>query len=77
VEIRVQDDGRGIPRERLGDIFELFSQVECGRGAGLGIGLTLVRSLVTMHGGTIAAESDGLGRGAAFIVSLPLCRSNP
>jgi len=77
VEIRVQDDGRGIPRERLGDIFELFSQVECGRGAGLGIGLTLVRSLVAMHGGTIAAESDGLGRGAAFIVSLPLCRSNP
>jgi signal transduction histidine kinase len=77
VDIRVQDDGRGIPRERLGEIFDLFSQVEPGRAGGLGIGLALVRSLVTLHGGTICAESEGLGRGATFTVSLPLCRSIP
>jgi signal transduction histidine kinase len=42
VEIRVQDDGRGIPRERLGDIFEPFIQTQLGRGAGLGIGLDMM-----------------------------------
>jgi CheY-like chemotaxis protein len=76
-QIRVQDDGRGIPRERLAEIFEMFSQAEPGRDAGLGIGLSIVRSLVALHGGTVWAESDGLGRGAAFTVSLPLCDSLP
>jgi PAS domain S-box-containing protein len=75
VEIRVQDDGRGIAREQLGDIFEMFAQAEPGRGGGLGIGLTLVRSLVEMHGGSVRADSDGLGHGTTFTVSLPLCRS--
>jgi PAS domain S-box-containing protein len=74
VEIQVQDDGRGIPRERLTDIFEMFSQIEPGRGGGLGIGLKLVRSLVALHGGSVFAASDGPGRGATFTVSLPLCR---
>ncbi|MCF7991863.1 MAG: response regulator [Thiohalocapsa sp.] len=73
VEIRVSDDGQGIPRERLSDLFEIFSQIDTGRGGGLGIGLTLVRSLVAMHGGTVCADSEGLGRGATFTVSLPLC----
>jgi len=73
VHIRVQDDGRGIPRERLAEVFEMFSQAEPGRDGGLGIGLTLVRSLVALHGGSVRAESDGPGRGAAFTVSLPLC----
>jgi PAS domain S-box-containing protein len=76
-EILVQDDGRGIPRERLAEIFEMFSQSEPGRDAGLGIGLSIVRSLVALHGGTVWAESDGPGRGAAFTVSLPLCDSLP
>ncbi|WP_296898181.1 PAS domain S-box protein [Thiohalocapsa sp.] len=75
IEIRVQDDGRGIAREQLGDIFEMFAQAEPGRGGGLGIGLTLVRSLVEMHGGSVRADSDGLGHGTTFTVSLPLCRS--
>jgi CheY-like chemotaxis protein len=74
VEIRVQDDGRGIPRERLSDVFELFAQAEPGHAGGLGIGLSLVRSLVAMHNGTISAHSEGPGHGAAFTVSLPLCR---
>jgi PAS domain S-box-containing protein len=73
VHIRVQDDGRGIPRERLAEVFEMFSQAEPGRDGGLGIGLTLVRSLVALHGGSVRAESDGPGRGAVFTVSLPLC----
>jgi len=77
VEIQVQDDGRGIPRERLDHIFEIFSQAEPGRGGGLGIGLSLVRGLVAMHGGTVSGDSAGPGCGATFIVSLPLCRSAP
>jgi CheY-like chemotaxis protein len=55
----------------------MFSQAEPGRGGGLGIGLSIVRSLVAMHGGSICAESDGPGRGTTFTVSLPLCRSAP
>jgi signal transduction histidine kinase len=73
VHIRVQDDGRGIPRAQLADVFEMFSQAEPGRDGGLGIGLTLVRSLVAMHGGRVSAESGGPGCGATFTVSLPLC----
>jgi PAS domain S-box-containing protein len=77
VEIQVQDDGRGIPPERLGNIFEMFTQAEPGIGAGLGIGLSLVRGLVELHGGTVSAESQGSGCGATFTVSLPLCQSAP
>ena len=76
-EIRVQDDGRGIPPDRLTDIFEMFFQVESGRGGALGIGLTLVQSLVALHGGTVHAESEGPGHGAAFVVSLPLSPGAP
>ena len=77
VELRLQDDGRGIPREQLGEIFKPFAQAETGRGGGLGIGLSLVRSLVALHGGTVAADSAGPGRGATFTVSLPLCGGEP
>ena len=76
-EIRVQDDGCGIPRERLAEIFEMFSRSEPGSDVGLGIGLGIVRSLVALHGGTVRAESDGPGRGAVFTVSLPLCNRLP
>ena len=75
VDIQVQDDGRGIPRERLDSIFEMFSQTESGQGGGLGIGLSLVRGLVEMHGGTVYADSEGPGCGATFTVSLPRCGS--
>ena len=75
VAVRVRDTGMGIPADALPRIFEMFSQVdrnmERAQG-GLGIGLTLVRRLVEMHGGTVEARSDGPGRGSEFIVRLPL-----
>jgi two-component system CheB/CheR fusion protein len=73
--IRVRDDGAGIPRDMLDSIFDLFVQAQntLDRSAGgLGVGLTLVRSLVTMHGGTVVAQSDGEGRGTEVVVRLPL-----
>jgi signal transduction histidine kinase len=78
--ITVSDNGIGIPKEMLSQVFELFAQVDHhldrARG-GLGIGLALVRQLVTMHGGEIAAESAGLGQGATFTVRLPLSAVAP
>ncbi|HEV8198777.1 MAG TPA: ATP-binding protein, partial [Candidatus Polarisedimenticolia bacterium] len=75
VVIRVRDTGLGIPPDRLGNIFDMFNQVdrsiERAQG-GLGIGLTLVRRLVELHGGSILATSDGPGRGSEFVVRLPL-----
>ncbi len=74
VEVGVRDDGIGIPREQLEAIFEMFSQAdpaqERSRG-GLGIGLTLVRRLVAMHGGRVTAHSEGHGRGSELVVRLP------
>jgi PAS domain S-box-containing protein len=75
VEIAVQDDGVGIEPDLLPHVFELFVQglqgVERSRG-GLGLGLTLVRTLVALHGGTVEAHSVGRGHGSTFTVSLPL-----
>jgi PAS domain S-box-containing protein len=73
--LRVLDNGVGIPEADLPRVFELFSQVRSheGRAAGgLGIGLSLVRTLVELHGGTIQAHSDGPGSGSEFVVRLPL-----
>jgi two-component system, sensor histidine kinase len=74
--VSVRDDGIGIPPEKLTEIFELFAQVDRSfdRQAGLGIGLTLVRQLVGLHGGTIEAHSEGVGRGSLFVVRLPVAR---
>ncbi|HYE39239.1 MAG TPA: PAS domain S-box protein, partial [Ramlibacter sp.] len=75
VEIIVSDNGRGLAPENLQKIFQLFAQVEVGHAAaesGLGIGLTLARSLAEMHGGTIDATSPGPGLGSTFTVRLPL-----
>jgi signal transduction histidine kinase/CheY-like chemotaxis protein len=75
VNIRLKDDGVGIPAEMLSKVFELFTQVDRSldrSDGGLGIGLTLVRRLVEMHGGSAEAHSDGPGRGSEFIVRLPL-----
>ena len=75
VRARVRDDGMGIAPEMLPDVFDMFTQggqsIERPQG-GLGIGLTLVRRLVEMHGGTGSAASDGAGRGSSFVVELPL-----
>lgn len=77
VEVHIRDSGIGIAADQLQRIFEMFTQVdqslERSQG-GLGIGLTLVRRLVDMHGGTVQAESSGLGSGAEFIVRLPYIR---
>ncbi|RYF17304.1 MAG: PAS domain S-box protein [Comamonadaceae bacterium] len=75
VDIIVSDNGRGLAPENLMRIFQLFAQVEVGHStaeSGLGIGLTLARSLAEMHGGTIEAVSTGLGQGSTFTVRLPL-----
>ncbi|HEV7519347.1 MAG TPA: ATP-binding protein [Thermoanaerobaculia bacterium] len=71
--LTVLDTGIGIPEDLLPRIFEPFSQGEDARGgSGLGLGLALVKSLVEMHGGTIAAASEGVGRGSTFTLHLPL-----
>jgi len=78
--IRVRDDGVGIAKDMLDSVFELFVQSArtLDRAAGgLGVGLTLARSLVSMHGGTISAASDGEGRGSEFVVRLPLASGPP
>ncbi|MGX2038639.1 PAS domain S-box protein [Methylocaldum sp. MU1018] len=73
--ISVKDNGIGISPELLPHVFDLFTQAERSLDrsqGGLGIGLTLVRKLVEMHGGSIAASSAGLGQGSEFVVRLPL-----
>jgi signal transduction histidine kinase len=74
IEIRVRDTGIGIPAELLPVLFKLFTQLDRAsdrtRG-GMGIGLALVRSLIAMHGGSVSAHSEGLGRGSEFVLRLP------
>ncbi|MCW7538064.1 ATP-binding protein [Aquabacterium sp. A7-Y] len=74
VAIRVRDNGIGVAQESLQTLFQMFSQVSSAlqrAEGGLGIGLALSKGLVEMHGGSIEAHSDGLGRGAEFVVHLP------
>jgi signal transduction histidine kinase/ActR/RegA family two-component response regulator len=74
VVIRVRDTGVGIAPDQLSRIFDMFVQVDSSLGhsaAGLGIGLTLVRTLVEMHGGSVEVHSGGLGQGSEFVVHLP------
>jgi PAS domain S-box-containing protein len=72
--VRVEDNGIGIAPAMLSHIFELFAQVHAPRSAegGVGIGLSLVKDLVTLHGGSVQANSDGVGKGSDFIVRLPM-----
>jgi PAS domain S-box-containing protein len=80
VVVSVRDHGIGIPPEMLPRVFDAFTQLdrslERSRG-GLGIGLTLVKQLVEMHGGSVEAHSDGVGRGSEFVVRLPTPTSQP
>jgi PAS domain S-box-containing protein len=78
VQLTVADTGIGIPPEEQARVFDMFSQVSRNMGraqGGLGIGLSLVRSLVDMHGGTIAVRSEGVGQGTAFTLRFPCVRS--
>lgn len=80
VVFRIRDNGQGIGKEMLSRVFDLHTQVERSletSRSGLGVGLALVRTLVELHGGTIAAISDGPDRGSEFIVRLPLYRERP
>jgi len=73
--VRVRDSGIGIPREMLTRIFDMFTQLHAQGDrttSGLGVGLSLARRLVDLHGGTIDAHSEGPGRGSEFVIRLPL-----
>jgi CheY-like chemotaxis protein len=75
--IDVRDNGVGLPADALEQVFEMFTQVrssQSGTAAGLGIGLALARGLAQMHGATLSAASEGLGRGSVFTLRLPLCQ---
>jgi len=75
VQITVSDTGQGIKSEFLPYVFDRYQQAGTSggrRAAGLGLGLTLVRQLVEMHGGSVAAESEGEGKGATFTIKLPV-----
>jgi PAS domain S-box-containing protein len=72
--VTVSDTGIGIPADKLANIFDMFTQVDRSleqSQSGLGIGLTLVKRLVEMHGGSVEARSAGVGQGSAFVVRLP------
>jgi len=80
VVITVQDDGIGIPVERLDEVFEPFIQLEPPQGQiarGLGVGLALVKSLVELHGGRVEAASPGVGQGSTFTLRLPGVIASP
>jgi CheY-like chemotaxis protein len=75
VAIKIRDSGVGIPQAGLANVFEMFSQLENAidrTQGGLGIGLALVRALVVLHGGTVEAHSDGVGKGSEFVIRLPV-----
>ncbi len=79
IVLTVQDDGAGIEPKHLAPIFDIFFQAHTSlfrADSSLGLGLALVRSLVEMHGGQVAAHSEGPGRGSTFTVSFPLARAS-
>jgi CheY-like chemotaxis protein len=78
VVVSVRDTGIGIPASHLSHVFEVFVQVDTAWHrvqGGLGIGLSLVKEFVELHGGTVEAHSDGPGKGSAFVVRLPAAAS--
>ncbi len=73
--MRVEDSGVGMSAEILPKVFDLFTQEAASRAhaaGGLGLGLALVRDLVSLHGGTVQARSDGRDKGSVFTVRLPM-----
>ncbi|WEF34352.1 PAS domain-containing sensor histidine kinase [Pseudoduganella chitinolytica] len=79
VVLTLRDDGRGITADLLPRIFEVFTQAgdaSSGRGAGLGIGLALVKEIVSLHQGTVEVRSPGVGKGSEFVVRIPQHKPN-
>jgi signal transduction histidine kinase len=77
VIIKIRDTGVGIPPEKIAGMFDLFTQGDRSLArseGGLGIGLTLVKRLTEMHGGSVSAHSEGTGKGSEFVVRLPLAQ---
>ena len=77
--VHVRDNGVGIPTDMLPKIFDLFTQVDSVRAysqGGLGIGLSLVKNFISLHGGTVTVRSDGEGKGSEFSVRLPLAEQD-
>lgn len=75
IQLTVQDDGAGISAEHLPHIFERFYRADSARNPSAGragLGLSIVKAIVKAHGGTVRAESDGIGKGSTFTISLPL-----
>ena len=78
--IRVRDTGIGIAADQLGRVFEMFTQVDTSlerSTTGLGIGLTLAKTLAELHGGTLEVSSAGIGQGSEFVVRLPIVVESP
>jgi len=74
VQLSVRDNGQGIPPDFIPYVFDRFRQADASasrRHGGLGLGLSLVRQIVELHGGRVSADSDGIGKGSTFSVSLP------
>jgi CheY-like chemotaxis protein len=71
--LRIRDDGRGLSREMLDRVFDMFHRNDHS-STGLGIGLTLARRIASLHGGSLIAHSDGEGMGSEFVLRLPLLR---
>jgi signal transduction histidine kinase len=80
IQISVQDDGAGIDGEFLPHVFERFRQADASTSrshGGLGLGLAIVRHLIELHGGTVRADSPGLGKGSTFTIELPVGGPGP
>jgi PAS domain S-box-containing protein len=80
IALTVSDTGRGIDPDFIPFVFERFKQADSSatrRVGGLGLGLSIVRHLVALHGGQVEVQSDGIGKGASFTVFLPLCAPSP
>lgn len=78
--LRIKDNGMGIPKRDLPYVFDLFAQADRAldrRQGGLGIGLTLVKKLIEMHGGRVEAVSEGAGKGSEFVIHLPTLIESP
>jgi len=77
VQISVSDQGEGIEPSFLPHVFERLRQADAGKRSGLGLGLAIARHIIDLHHGEITAESEGIGKGARFTVTLPLLRALP